>query len=245
MAIEESKVLEKYFDRIAPNYQFMNKLLSLNLDDKWRKKLLSRTKLKQDDIVLDVACGTCDILSTLEKFSIAQQLKPKYIGLDLSFGMLETSKKNNVSFELIRGNGIEFPLKNESINLITISFGYRNMPTHSDFLKEAYRVLKPGGQLLILELTQPENPIIRLGNQIYLLTILPFVSNIFGRDKQAYSYLAESIQAFPNQKSVCADLDRHGFKSSSYYLLNFGITTLFETYKPKNNNHIESAKANR
>ena len=68
MAIEESKVLEKYFDKIAPNYQFMNKLLSLNLDNSWRQNLLNRTNLKQDDIVLDVACGTCDILSTLKNF---------------------------------------------------------------------------------------------------------------------------------------------------------------------------------
>ena len=234
MAIEESKVLEKYFDRIAPNYQFMNKLLSLNLDDSWRQKLLSRTNLKQHDIVLDVACGTCDILSTLEKFSISRKIKPRFIGLDLSFGMLETSKNNNVTFELIRGNGIAFPLKDDSVDLITISFGYRNMPTHSDFLREAHRVLKPGGQLLILELTQPENPIIRFGNQIYLRTILPFISNMFGRDKKAYSYLAESIRAFPNQKTVISNLNEHGFRHSSYHLLNFGVTTLFEAYKSMN-----------
>ena len=118
------------------------------------------------------------------------------------------------------------------------------MPTHSDFLKEAYRVLKPGGQLLILELTQPENPIIRLGNQIYLMTILPFISSIFGRDKQAYSYLAQSIKAFPNQKAVVSDLNKNGFKPSSYHLLNFGITTLFEAYKPLDNDIIETLETN-
>ncbi|MEE2923845.1 MAG: ubiquinone/menaquinone biosynthesis methyltransferase [bacterium] len=232
MAIEESKILEKYFDKIAPNYQFMNKLLSLNLDNGWRQNLLNRANLKQDDIVLDVACGTCDILSTLKNFSEKSNIEITYIGLDLSFGMLETSKRNNVPFELIRGNGICFPFKNDSINLITISFGYRNMPTHSQFLQEAFRVLKPGGQLLILELTQPENPVIRFGNQIYLRTILPLVSSAFGRDKQAYSYLAESIRAFPNQKIVQSDLSKHGFNPSSYHLLNFGITTLFEAFKP-------------
>ncbi len=240
MAIEESEVLEKYFDKIAPNYQFMNKLLSLNLDNSWRKNLFNRTSLKQDDVVLDVACGTCDVLSTLENFSIRSNLNVTYIGLDLSFGMLETSKRNNVPFELIRGNGIRFPMKNNTIDLITISFGYRNMPTHSDFLKEAYRVLKPGGQLLILELTQPENPVIRLGNKIYLSTILPMISSAFGRNKQAYSYLAESIRAFPNQKSVREDLSNHGFSPSTYHLLNFGITTLFEAFKPIETQHNES-----
>ena len=232
MAIEESKVLEKYFDKIAPNYQFMNKLLSLNLDSSWRKNLLNRTKLKHKDVVLDVACGTCDILNTLGSHTLKSNIDITYIGLDLSFGMLATSKKNQVPFELIRGNGVRFPMKNNSVNLVTISFGYRNMPTHSQFLEEAFRVLKPGGQLLILELTQPENPLIRLGNQIYLSTILPLVSSAFGRDKQAYNYLAESIRAFPNQKAVCSDLEKHGFNPSSYYLLNFGITTLFEAFKP-------------
>lgn len=238
MAIEESKVLEKYFDKIAPNYQFMNKLLSLNLDNGWRKHLLSRTKLKQGDVVLDVACGTCDILNTLEDSTKQSNLDITYIGLDLSFGMLETSKQNRVPFELIRGNGVRFPMKNDSVNLITISFGYRNMPTHGQFLDEAYRVLKPGGQLLILELTQPENPVIRFGNQIYLSTILPLVSSAFGRDKQAYDYLAESIRAFPNQKTVRSNLSEHGFNSSSYYLLNFGITTLFEAFKPSKAKYI-------
>ena len=178
MAIEESKILEKYFDKIAPNYQFMNKLLSLNLDNGWRQNLLNRANLKQDDIVLDVACGTCDILSTLKNFSEKSSIEITYIGLDLSFGMLETSMRNNVPFELIRGNGIRFPFKNDSINLITISFGYRNMPTHSQFLQEAFRVLKPGGQLLILELTQPET---RLFDSVtkfifalyYLLLVVP------------------------------------------------------------------------
>lgn len=242
MAIEESKVLEKYFDKIAPNYQFMNKLLSLNLDDGWRKYLLSRTKLQQGDVVLDVACGTCDILSTLKNSTNQLNMDITYIGLDLSFGMLETSKRNKAPFELIRGNGISFPIKNDSVNLITISFGYRNMPTHSQFLKEAYRVLKPGGQLLILELTQPENPLIRFGNQIYLSTILPLVSSAFGRDKQAYHYLAESIRAFPNQRTVRSSISEHGFKSSSYYLLNFGITTLFEAFKPNQPKNIDSTE---
>ena len=101
MAIEESKVLEKYFDKIAPNYQFMNKLLSLNLDSSWRKNLLNRTKLKHQDVVLDVACGTCDILNTLGSHTLKSNIDITYIGLDLSFGMLATSKKNQVPFELI------------------------------------------------------------------------------------------------------------------------------------------------
>lgn len=232
MALEESKVLERYFDEIAPNYQLMNKLLSLNLDSQWRNQLKIRTNLKDGDIVLDIACGTCDILSTLMAHTQKNDTDVVYFGLDLSFGMLQAAQQKKIPFNLIRSDGVKLPIRSNSVDLITISFGYRNMPSHSEFLKESFRVLKPGGQLLILELTQPENQILKWGNQVYLKTVLPFVSGLFGRDKRAYDYLARSIQAFPNQKSVCEDLKNHGFASSNYVLMHGGITTLFESLKP-------------
>ena len=232
MALEESKVLERYFDKIAPNYQFMNKLLSLNLDLVWRERLKSRAQINEGSTILDVACGTCDILDTLSSHTEKNRINANFLGLDLSFGMLQTSKLNNQKYELLRGNGVQIPIRDDSVDVITISFGYRNMPDHAEFLLEAYRVLKSGGQLLILELTQPENRLLRWGNQLYLKTILPLVSSLFGRDKQAYFYLAKSIQAFPSQKNVCIDMKNSNFTDCNYQLLHGGITTLFEAYKP-------------
>ena len=106
------------------------------------------------------------------------------------------------------------------------------MPTHSQFLQEAFRVLKPGGQLLILELTQPENPVIRFGNQIYLRTILPLVSSALDEINK-HTVISQSLsEHFQVRKIVQSDLSKHGFSPSSYHLLNFGITTLFEAFKP-------------
>lgn len=232
MALEESKVLERYFDKIAPNYQFMNRLLSLNLDSIWRERLKSKVRINDGSTVLDIACGTCDVLDTLNSHAEKNQIKVNFVGLDLSFGMLQASKLSHQKFELLRGNGVKIPIRDNSIDLVTISFGYRNMPDHSEFLSEALRILKPGGQLLVLELTQPENRILRLGNQLYLKTVLPIVSSLFGRDRQAYLYLAKSIQAFPTQKTVCRDMEIQGFTACNYQLLHSGITTLFEAYKP-------------
>ena len=232
MALEESKVLERYFDKIAPNYQFMNKLLSLNLDIIWRERLRSKAQITEGSTVLDIACGTCDVLDTLGSHAEKNKINVKFLGLDLSFGMLQTSKLTHQKFELLRGNGVKIPVKDNSVDLVTISFGYRNMPDHSEFLSESLRVLKPGGQLLILELTQPENRLLRWGNQLYLKTVLPAISSLFGRDRQAYLYLAKSIQAFPSQKTVRKDMENQGFATCSYQLLHSGITTLFEAYKP-------------
>lgn len=232
MALEQSKTLENYFDKIAANYQFMNSLLSLNLDRYWRDKLLKRTRLKEGSFFLDVACGTCDIAQLIEKDYSNRSINVHGVGLDLSFGMLEVAKQNEALGLLVRGNGISTPFPEASFDLITISFGYRNMPSHQEFLKEAYRLLKPGGQLLVLELTRPKNPVLNFGNTIYLNTILPLVSQFFGRDREAYRYLARSIQAFPHQDKVQLNFEQEGFQSCSYELLNGGITTLFEGSKP-------------
>lgn len=223
MALEESKVLENYFDEIAPNYELMNSLLSLNLDKIWRQRLLSEALKDSPETILDVACGTCDILRLF--LSTNHQLK--VYGLDLSFGMLHEGKKRDNNLNLIRGNGVQTPLPDNSFDVITIAFGFRNMPNYLDFLKESYRLLKPGGKLIILELTQPQNPILKLGNTVYLKSVLPFISSFFGRNNEAYDYLARSIQAFPNQESVMQLFQEAKFSNHSYKLNQMGITTQF------------------
>jgi demethylmenaquinone methyltransferase / 2-methoxy-6-polyprenyl-1,4-benzoquinol methylase len=228
MALEESRVLETYFDQIAPNYQFMNGLLSLNLDKGWRNQLLRACPLTKGNLILDVACGTGDVTSLLKK----TEPDITALGLDLSFGMLQIAKQHEPELPFLRGTGVLTPFQAESFHGLTIAFGFRNMPDHSEFLKEAHRILKPGGKLLILELTQPENPLLRSLNSKYLRTVLPLVSWFFGRNREAYKYLADSIESFPPQAMVARMLLEHGFTKSSYQLLSFGIVTLFSASKP-------------
>jgi demethylmenaquinone methyltransferase/2-methoxy-6-polyprenyl-1,4-benzoquinol methylase len=223
MALEESKVLENYFDEIAPNYELMNSLLSLNLDKIWRQRVLNEALKDNPEKILDIACGTCDIL----RLFLSTNNSLKVCGLDLSFGMLHEGKRRDQSLNLIRGNGVKTPLPDKSFDVITIAFGFRNMPNYLDFLIEAHRLLKPGGKLIILELTQPQNPFLKFGNTIYLKSVLPFVSSFFGRNKEAYDYLARSIQAFPNQESVMKLFQQAKFSSQSYTLNQMGITTQF------------------
>ncbi|MCO4782529.1 MAG: ubiquinone/menaquinone biosynthesis methyltransferase [Candidatus Cloacimonetes bacterium] len=223
MALEESKVLENYFDEIAPNYELMNSLLSLNLDKIWRQRLLNEALKDKPETILDVACGTCDIL----RLFLSKNNSLKVFGLDLSFGMLNEGKQRDKKLNLIRGNGVKTPLPDNSFDVITIAFGFRNMPNYLDFLVEANRLLKPKGKLIILELTQPQNPILRFGNTIYLKSVLPFVSSFFGRNNEAYDYLARSIQAFPSQESVMELFQKANFSSHNYKLNQMGITTQF------------------
>ncbi|MCJ8345442.1 ubiquinone/menaquinone biosynthesis methyltransferase [bacterium] len=223
MALEESKVLENYFDEIAPNYELMNSLLSLNLDKIWRQRLLNEALINQPSTILDIACGTCDIL----RLFLSKQANLQVFGLDLSFGMLHEGKIRDHKLNLIRGNGVKTPLPNESFDVITIAFGFRNMPNYLDFLVEAQRLLKPGGKLIILELTQPQNPILKFGNTIYLKSVLPFISSFFGRNNEAYDYLARSIQAFPNQSQVMDLFKKAQFSKYNYTLNQFGITSQF------------------
>lgn len=223
MALEESKILENYFDEIAPNYELMNSLLSLNLDKIWRQRLLKETLKNHPIKVLDIACGTCDIL----RLFLSKQSGLEIFGLDLSFGMLNQGKLRDKKLNLIRGNGIHTPFSDDCFDAITIAFGFRNMPNYLDFLIEAKRILRPNGKLTILELTQPQNPLLRIGNTIYLKSVLPFISSFFGKNQEAYDYLARSIQAFPNQKEVLNLFSQAKFSKSSYSLNQFGITTQF------------------
>lgn len=224
MALKESKILERYFDRIAPNYQKMNTYMSGGLDRYWRKRLLESIQIQPEESILDVACGTCDILSMLKKHFPQNPV----VGLDLSFGMLKEAHLKDPKRLLVRANGVETPFDDQSFQCITIAFGFRNMPSLQGFLEEALRLLKPGGQLRILELTRPENPIMDWGNTLYQKTVLPALSSLFGRDKEAYDYLAASIAAFPPQKEIQKMMEKAGFCSSRYVPLNFGVTTLFE-----------------
>ncbi len=227
MSDKNPKRLAACFDQIASRYQLMNSLLSLTLDRIWRKALIDESSLAVGDRALDIACGTGDVLLLLEKAYPQTQV----FGLDVSHGMLGQTASEQPGSKLVLANALSSPFPSESFDLLTIAFGFRNMPDYESFLEEANRILKPGGRLLILELTQPENSWMRLANTLYLHTALPFWSLFFASDPEAYAYLRSSIKGFPTQAEVVNLLQDTGFVNPGYQLLNLGVATLFKAGK--------------
>jgi demethylmenaquinone methyltransferase / 2-methoxy-6-polyprenyl-1,4-benzoquinol methylase len=215
------------FDQIAPRYTLMNSLLSLTLDRLWRRVLVEKASVSPHEKILDIACGTGDVLELIEE-NYPQAL---VFGLDVSFGMLRQTANAQPGSSLVLADALNSPFLSGSFDLLTIAFGFRNMPDYKRFLQEALRLLKPGGRLLILELTQPERWWMRFANTLYLHSALPFWSWVFARDPQAYAYLRNSIKEFPSQPEVLEMLRDATFVKPEYKLLNLGVATIFQASK--------------
>jgi len=200
---EKSKI-KKMFNDIAENYDFLNHILSFNMDKLWRKKsidiLANSVKISKPEI-LDIATGTGDMAIA------ALFLNPnKIIGIDISDDMLKIARKKVIDngidkIEFFEGDCEKLNFDNNSFDIITIAFGIRNFEDINKSFSEIYRVLKPGGHLLILEFLRSDLYLLRLLNNIYLKLIIPLVGRIISKHKDAYSYLPKSMETFllPNQ----------------------------------------------
>lgn len=215
------------FDRIAGTYDGLNHLLSLNIDRRWRRRAIRQMRPAED--VLDVAIGTADL--TLE---LLRQGKAKQItGIDLSRKMMEIGESKvarsgyseRVRFDY--GSAQQMPYAGKAFDAVTCAYGVRNFADMDEGLREMHRVLRPGGQLMILEFSYPTNPFIRWSYDLYFSHILPFVGNLFSRDKGAYSYLNRSVKHFPYGEAFCEHLRQAGFSNMQHKPLTFGITTVY------------------
>lgn len=221
--------IRKLFDNIAPDYDKLNHILSLNIDKGWRKKAVKEiadTALPLS--VLDVACGTGDF--TIE---IAQKAAPgsKITGIDLSEGMMEIGRKKikaaGVEATMVQGDCEALPYNDFSFHRISVGFGVRNFE-HIDLgLKEMHRVLTPGGKLVILELSVPSNPIIRWCYKLYFLKILPTIGGWISGDRSAYEYLPASVLRFPAPDKFMEMMRQAGFSNVSHRSLTMGICRMY------------------
>ncbi len=223
---EKKKYVQQMFDDISPKYDFLNHLLSFGIDKYWLWQLVKRLNLKKNGIVLDVASGTGAV-----GFSIAKKHSVKVIGLDYSYKMLEIAKEKatkrktkNISF--LQGDGENLPFVNETFDTLTIAYGFRNIGHYDDALREFYRVLKPNGQLAILEFSQPSSVLFRKLYQFYFSKVLPKIAGLFARN-DAYRYLPESVDHFPNREKIAQKLIQTGFERAEVIDLTFGITSIF------------------
>jgi demethylmenaquinone methyltransferase/2-methoxy-6-polyprenyl-1,4-benzoquinol methylase len=224
--------VEQMFDNIAYRYDFLNHLLSLGIDISWRKRAVKFIGEINPKKILDVATGTGDF--AFESLS----LKPeKVIGYDLSEGMMNYGRmkaakmKASHIVEFVKGDSEQMNFVTNSFDAITVGFGVRNFEHLNAGLSEMYRVLKPGGRVAILEASQPSNAIIKSVYGLYFNYILPMVGKAFSKDARAYTYLPESVRAFPQGFEFTRILENIGFRNVKWQPLTFGICALYTMEK--------------
>lgn len=221
--------IRKLFDNIAPDYDKLNHILSLNIDKGWRKKAVKQIVDTASPLqILDVACGTGDF--TIEIATKAAS-GSKITGIDLSEGMMkigrEKIRKAGIEAELVQGDCEELPYGSNTFDRISVGFGVRNFEHLDIGLKEMNRVLKQGGKLVILELSVPSNPFIRWCYKLYFLKILPAIGGRVSGDRSAYEYLPASVLNFPLPEKFIPMMRQAGFNDVIHKSLTLGICRMY------------------
>lgn len=222
----------KMFDAISGKYDFLNHFLSLGIDIRWRKKAIALLADSKPKFILDVATGTGD-------FAIeALRLNPqKVVGVDISEGMLEIGKKKMKAhgyesvIELMTGDSENLPFLENKFDAVIVAFGVRNFENLEKGLSEMLRVLKPGGRVVVLEFSKPRAFPMKQLYSFYFKYILPKIGKIFSSDSSAYTYLPESVQAFPDGEDFLSIFSELGYKNATCQTLTFGISSLYTATK--------------
>ncbi len=217
------------FDSIAHRYDFLNRLLSLRQDVYWRKEMVRAAELHENCHVLDVACGTCDVGIEIQKQHREQYgTDCKIFGVDFSHTMLLFAKKKNIAaIDLAAGNALLLPFKKKMFDTLFIAFGIRNIMDRAGALKEFRKCLKNSGRLVVLELTTPRPGVLKNLYILYFKKILPRLGAFFSKNKNAYTYLPESVLKFPEPRKFVQIMKDAGFTDVRYKTMTLGIVTLF------------------
>lgn len=231
----QPETIQTLFNAIAPGYDLTNKLMSFNQHARWNKALI-KTALKpySPKTYIDLCAGTGEIAYNFLK----HESSPCQATLvDFSKNMLEVakSKQKNCpdvhSVHFVQADVQNLPFEEQSADAMTIAYGIRNVQEPLKCFKEVFRVLKPGGSFGILELTRPNNQILRLGHSLYLRYIIPLLGKLVTRDRLAYQYLCNSIESFSQPKELVLELRKAGFNEITVKPLHFGIATLIHAKK--------------
>lgn len=194
------------FDRIAPRYDRVNRVMTFNADQRWRRELVRRLGIGPGDRVLDLACGTGDFSG------ICKKAGSEPVGLDFSRGMLEVASEREPAGTWLQGDALHLPLADGSFDAAVSGFALRNFVSIGPVFHELARVLKPGGRLGLLEVDRPANAAVRMGHSIYFNRVVPRVGGWIGRDP-AYRYLPQSAVYLPSQQELVRMLHEAGFKN--------------------------------
>lgn len=227
--LSKKEQVEEMFDGIAGRYDFLNRFLSVGTDIGWRKKALLQLKNRPINHMLDVATGTGDMA-----IMALRLLNPgKITGIDISEGMLnkgmEKLKQSGLTgkIELLKGDSETINFNDNTFDAVTVAFGVRNFQNLEKGLSEILRVLKPGGKLVVLEFSKPQNRLMKALYNFYMQSIAPAICSIFSKNPHAYRYLNKSIQQFPEGKNFVNILNGLGFNNTGNKPLTLGICSIY------------------
>jgi demethylmenaquinone methyltransferase/2-methoxy-6-polyprenyl-1,4-benzoquinol methylase len=231
---DKSRLVAEVFRSVAPKYDIMNDLMSFGMHRIWKRYTLAKANLKPGQTVLDVASGTGDLAK-----SIAKIVTPdgKVVMSDINEAMLAVGRERMEdagmigNIEYIQADAEQLPFADDHFDCVTIAFGLRNV-THKDrALASFFRVLKPGGKLLILEFSKPTNPLLNKAYDFYSFNVIPKMGDMVTNDRASYQYLVESIRMHPDQATLKSMMEDAGFEDVTYDNLTNGIVALHMGYK--------------
>ena len=228
-SLSKKEQVADMFDTIAFRYDFLNRFLSAGIDITWRKKAIKQLLSLQPKKVLDVATGTADV--ALLTYEI---LKPeKIVGIDISEGMLDLGRQKIAEknlqnkITLFTGDSENIEFEDNVFDAITVAFGVRNFQNLLKGLQEMRRVLQPGGKLVVLEFSKPKNKVFKQFYNLYMNVIAPSFGKLFAKNKDAYKYLNDSVQAFPEGQTFLTIMHEAGFTQTYLKSLSLGICTIY------------------
>lgn len=230
---DKTEQVREMFDAIAPAYDFMNRAMTFGIDKLWRRKAVKLLASSPHDDILDVATGTGDLAIRL-----ARSLDPvTVVGVDLSEEMVEIGRRKvtaeglDDTVTLGLGDCLLLPFPDSSFDAVTCAYGVRNFADIEAGYREMHRVLRPGGSVVILELSTPRSKLVTPFYNLYTRHVIPTVGRLVSKDVRAYSYLPESIAAVPQAGAMCAILEAAGFTSPRAIPLTFGTCTIYTAKK--------------
>jgi len=229
----KKKQVTKMFDGISSNYDFLNRIISLGIDIKWRNRVVEILKPKKPDSILDIATGTGDLALALQKTKAS-----RIVGLDISPGMLAKGKDKvsaqnlENTIEMVLGDSEALKYKECSFDAVTVAFGVRNFENLELGLSELFRVLKSGGTLVILETAVPTKFPFKQGYSIYTKFLVPLMGKLFTSDQAAYKYLSDSAAVFPYGKQFNNILKKIGFIEVEDHPQTLGVASIYCATKP-------------
>ena len=231
---DKSNLVKKIFENVSGRYDLMNDFMSLGIHRVWKKSMLDWLAPRSGQSLIDVAGGTGDIA-----FNFIKRAKTGANAtiLDLTESMMLEGKKKTIDLpeesqiNWVCGDAMRMPFSDSTFDVYTISFGIRNVTNISKTLSEAYRVLKPGGRLMILEFSSVNNDLISWIYDKYSFNIIPKLGEFVSNDRESYQYLVESIRKFPNQEKFSEMIINEGFRKVKYRDLTFGIAALHSAWK--------------
>ena len=226
---EKTNLVQEVFSKVASKYDVMNDVMSFGTHRLWKKELVDYMNIQPSDKIIDVGSGTGDLINLIFKKKINENI----YSVDLNQEMLNLSKKRfiNKKIKFVKANAEKLPFENNLFDKYVIAFCLRNVTNIDKSIKEAHRVLKPGGSFFCLEFSKPQSEIVALIYNNYKRSIIPWLGNIITKNKSAYKYLEESIDIFPDQINLLKILKGNKFENTNFINLFDGIVSIHRGFK--------------